>query len=219
MRKFLYWCANIEKIWIIILLFGSIREIAARMSVKIASSISLGRHVGFGGQYKLLDFGHGQRLEQFGKYIVRRPCPVAVNEKPTLSVEQWNLADIYYVGKERNSSWLYKDCVIRENNQVADWKMSSGNNLRFILDTYDSGQIGVFPEQLDIWNWLENYLGDYFVENSSSEENFSVLNGFGYTGGSTMACLVSPLVQVFRFFYLSRNLHLHPIYCFACVLR
>jgi 23S rRNA (cytosine1962-C5)-methyltransferase len=151
-------------------------------------------------QYKLLDFGNGMRLEQFGKYRVCRPCPTAAEEVPSLPRSEWNIADIAFQQSldptKSKHSWRYAAHVQRERNNVKDWSLSSGNRIHFKLNTYDGGQVGIFPEQYQIWQWIEKCVLDY-MENAGDNLNiFRVLNGFAFTGGSTMASIANSKVQV-----------------------
>ena len=51
------------------------------------------------------------------------------------------------------------------------------------LSPLPSGQIGVFPEQWDNWQWIAR-------QTSRTEKPLKVLNLFAYTGGSTLAAAV-----------------------------
>ena len=58
-----------------------------------------------------------------------------------------------------------------------------------------STKITVFPEQESNWNWIENAFSTHRTSTSTStststiDNPIRVLNGFAYTGGSTLACL------------------------------
>jgi 23S rRNA (cytosine1962-C5)-methyltransferase len=56
--------------------------------------------------------------------------------------------------------------------------------LRFNLELLPSGQIGVFPEQHDNWNWISRHATK---AQSKTNRPLRVLNLFAYTGGSTLA--------------------------------
>jgi len=49
----------------------------------------------------------------------------------------------------------------------------------FLLKPTPAGQVGLFPEQVKNWEWIESA--------SSSLEGLKALNLFGYTGGTTLA--------------------------------
>jgi len=118
-------------------------------------------------EYKLIDFGNERKLEQFGSYIIDRPSPSAIIEKS--SPDLWiNKTATFNPDK----GWeihedLFKEWTINVLDAVV--------KLRFSI----SGQIGIFPEQLPNWLFLRN-LSD------SNPNNLNILNGFAYTGISTL---------------------------------
>lgn len=124
--------------------------------------------------YELLDFGEGRKLEQFGPLRLDRPCPNA-EEVRQARPELWATADARFSGTSANAGrWeargeLPERWTIRHGSVVLELKRA------------ESGHVGVFPEQLDNWGWLADCL-------RASEKPVRVLNLFGYTGGSTLAC-------------------------------
>jgi len=66
--------------------------------------------------------------------------------------------------------------------------------LVFTLSCSDQGQVGVFPEQQDNWIWIRNILqqpsDQSKIEGGTSRK---ILNGFAYTGGSSLAALSTDL--------------------------
>ncbi len=56
----------------------------------------------------------------------------------------------------------------------------------FSLSLLETGQVGIFPEQEENWEWLRA------VTNGKS---IKIINGFAYTGGSTLFCS-NPLTHV-----------------------
>eukprot|EP01031_Cornospumella_fuschlensis_P022958 gene22958-27938_t len=73
-----------------------------------------------------------------------------------------------------------------------DWKVQF-DHMVFHLNTSAMGQVGVFPEQQDNWKWMMQISSKYAQDYPGPVK---VLNGFAYTGGSTMACMVHPNIQV-----------------------
>jgi len=53
--------------------------------------------------YRLLDSGDGERLEQFGKYVLCRPDPQIIWKK-SLADEEWEKANAVFDG-----DWKIKD--------------------------------------------------------------------------------------------------------------
>lgn len=150
---------------------------------------------GFSSQYQLIDFGDGKRLERFGPYVVCRPCPVATTRRK-LPARQWDAADISYhaSGQQTRGEWVYRDSVLRNGSSVLDWTMTHPNGATFVLNTYEHGQVGVFPEQEPTWKWIGSKLSKQVA--ATTKPKVKLLNAFAYTGGSTLACLVDPRIQV-----------------------
>lgn len=91
---------------------------------------------------------------------------------------------------------------------IPNWKVRLGS-ATFILAPSEQGQVlsdlnvisglpdncaqlGIFPEQIVNWKWLPITLN----QNKIQGEKLRVLNGFAYTGGSTMAALSVDDVEV-----------------------
>src|SRR5262245_7659550 len=97
--------------------------------------------------YELLDFGNGRKLERFGEYILDRPAPQTqdVPANPSL----WSSAEARFessVAGERGqwSGRLASDIV---------WQLHI-ESLQFHLRLTPFGQVGFFPEQMNIWRWM-----------------------------------------------------------------
>lgn len=119
--------------------------------------------------YTLLDSGKGFKLEQFGPYILSRPCSQAVWQ-PQLPQESWNKAHAFF-SREGQNKWTYAKGSLPEvwTIQVAD--------ITFKISPTDFGHLGIFPEQKEFWNWIQKTV----------TKGKRVLNLFAYSGGSTMA--------------------------------
>ena len=138
--------------------------------------------------YEFIDCGGLERLERFGEVIVRRSCPAASKSKNPSLLERWNLANLRYEGS---------------SGKVGSWSGALGNESRWEVDFNGSGvllqltpspqgQIGVFPEQQSNWEWIRNTLQSHHRALNSKEKEeriIRVLNGFAYTGGSSLAAL------------------------------
>ena len=119
--------------------------------------------------YTLLDSGDGEKLEQFGEIILRRPDPQALWSKG-LSGAVWQEASAYF-----DKQWMGRKKVPETWNIEIDQKV-------FKLKLSAFKHVGLFPEQRENWKWIENTV-------SSAGRPISVLNLFGYTGGATLAVL------------------------------
>jgi 23S rRNA (cytosine1962-C5)-methyltransferase len=137
-------------------------------------------------RYELLDFGQNCRLEQFGDFVVKRYCGASIGEK-SHSEDFWSQAHFSYIRHQesRSNRW---ECKWLPPGDFA-WSVAFAEKLQFQLALHDMGQVGVFPEQLNNWQWLSDLL------NKEQQRSIKVLNCFAYTGGSTMACAQYPWVQ------------------------
>jgi 23S rRNA (cytosine1962-C5)-methyltransferase len=129
-------------------------------------------------EYKLLDSGNMQKLERVGSYRLVRPSPQAI-WNAQLPQSDWEQADAVY---ERDSSgsgkWRWRNKVKREFDLLY-------SSLSFRIKLTNFGHLGLFPEQIDNWNWLRTQIRNR--QQQTGGANLHVLNLFAYTGGSTMA--------------------------------
>lgn len=146
-------------------------------------------------QYQLLDFGDGRRLERFGPVVLDRPCPAVAGfnqANPAL----WQQANARFEGREEErGEWTLR-------SELPDrWQVAFGH-LQFELKRTDFGHVGLFPEQAENWEWLEEQVRCFSTAAEASSESLAtdgtsatgrlrVLNLFAYTGGSTLAAAVA----------------------------
>lgn len=136
-------------------------------------------------EYKLIDSGDFEKLEKYGKYILRRPEPQAIWPK-SLTEKEW---------KERADGWFKRTGKDNsDNNERGTWICSPSlperwrisyrcedASLSFRLAMTSFKHVGLFPEQADNWKFI------YKKVSSLKEKDPSVLNLFAYTGGSSLA--------------------------------
>lgn len=127
--------------------------------------------------YELLDAGGGEKLERWGSHVLRRPDPEAIWTK-TLPESEWTKADATYVRKGTGGGW--------KGDLPEQWEIG-WEDLRFIIKPTGFKHTGLFPEQAVHWAWLRQQL-DTRHSTLDTREHANVLNLFGYTGGSTVAC-------------------------------
>lgn len=118
--------------------------------------------------YQLLDSGNESKLEQFGDYVLARPCSQAV-WKPSLSKKEWQEADALF-SREPSNRWTAHPPL------PMSWNMKF-DEIQFKLIPTEFGHVGVFPEHALLWKWMKQKL----------KKGSSVLNLFAYTGGATLA--------------------------------
>ncbi|PLX68758.1 MAG: hypothetical protein C0603_06300 [Denitrovibrio sp.] len=114
--------------------------------------------------YKLLDTGSGKKLEQFGDVKLVRTAKQAF-WKPSLPANEWGKVKVRY----KDEKWI---------GEIDDFTVTFGD-CTFSLGLLETGQIGIFPEQLENWKWLQEITKD---------KDMKIINGFAYTGGSTLFC-------------------------------
>jgi 23S rRNA (cytosine1962-C5)-methyltransferase len=127
-------------------------------------------------QYELIDFGNARKLERFGPYVVDRPCPTAEGTKPRAAA-RWPAADARFERLDAGRGRWQPAGRLPES-----WVLGQGA-LRFELRAAPSGQVGVFPEQAENWQWI----ADRLAEAAKRVPTIKVLNLFAYTGGATLA--------------------------------
>ena len=127
--------------------------------------------------YELIDSGEGEKLERFGKYILRRPEPQAVWTKH-LSEDLWKRK--VHASFEQTSS--HGGNWIKHRDIPDQWYIQytyKGMKLRFRLGMTAFKHVGIFPEQAVNWEFLFDHL--------SQQKQAKVLNLFAYTGGASLA--------------------------------
>jgi 23S rRNA (cytosine1962-C5)-methyltransferase len=133
--------------------------------------------------YELLDTGNFEKLERFGKYVLRRPEPQAIWNK-SLSNNEWEkLTNANFVIDTKNHNGE-KGRWLKKNNMPEEWFIKYVHNdldISFKLKFNTFKHIGVFPEQADNWDFIFNNIC------SNCEGKYNVLNLFAYTGGATLA--------------------------------
>ncbi len=122
--------------------------------------------------YELLDASDGERLERWGRYILRRPDP-----------------QIIWRGAQKHPAWKNADAVYKRSsqggggwtrNRLPDrWEIDYGK-LRFVLKPMGFKHTGLFPEQAANWDWFSEKI-------AGAGRKIRVLNLFAYTGGATVA--------------------------------
>lgn len=136
--------------------------------------------------YELIDSGQYEKLERFGKYVLRRPEPQAVWKK-SLSEKDWQSRPDAYFKKSSGKSGA-------EGNERGEWILKPGMpqqwfidyrykemNLRFRLGLTAFKHVGLFPEQAENWNYIYDQVREH------SGQPYKVLNLFAYTGGASLA--------------------------------
>lgn len=130
--------------------------------------------------YELLDTGNGLKLERFGAYTFVRPEFQAMWQ-PVLPKSLWERADAKFepAGGETGGRW------ISSGKMPSSWDIGY-KNLRIELRLSASRQLGVFPEQATLWDWIAEQVKQG-QKRGKSKDQVRVLNLFGYTGLASLA--------------------------------
>ncbi|WP_126456942.1 class I SAM-dependent methyltransferase [Sulfuriflexus mobilis] len=129
------------------------------------------------GDYALVDFGAGRKLERFGNYLIDRPAPQATGTK---SLQDWQADWVYSGSRITDGQWQAQ----REGLPMT-WQVEmSGQRMHCRLGK--GGQVGVYPEHAVCWQWVREHLeGCYHID------ELRVLNLFAGTGGATQAAVLA----------------------------
>ncbi len=134
--------------------------------------------------YELLDTGEGEKLERFGRYVVRRPEPQAIWRK-SLSEREWLKADASFLRdqkSEERGEWRLKPEMPSRWMVHIDYK-DMHLAMRLALTSFK--HVGIFPEQAANWEFIYDTITE--LRETCGVERPKVLNLFAYTGGATLA--------------------------------
>lgn len=123
-------------------------------------------------EYELLDSGHRQKLERFGKYVVIRDEPKAW-WTPELPEREWQKAVASHSGNEKIGWKFYTDVPQEWLIQFEPLTLQA----RF---TATSKHLGVFPEKVPHWRWIRDKI------RHSGQQHIRLLNLFAYTGAASL---------------------------------
>lgn len=125
--------------------------------------------------YELIDAGEGRKLERFGKYILDRPEIEAFGAKSQANL--WSKADFYFHEESgKKGSWQKNKPALEEKWNI-DYS-SQESAFKFGLELSNYKHIGIFPEQVANWNYIETKVGEI--------ENCRFLNLFAYTSAASI---------------------------------
>ncbi len=123
--------------------------------------------------YEFLDCGGGRKLERFGEVIIDRPALGAFLQKKH-DPEKWHEKNgIFFKNKDRPNAWFSSDNSLRD-----EWKISI-DDIKVILKPTPTGQVGMFPEQIENWRELKKNI-------KHARCDLKILNVFAYTGIATL---------------------------------
>ncbi len=138
--------------------------------------------------YELIDCGNFEKLERFGAYFLIRPESQAIWKRKLPDQEWKKLAHAVYSREQQKNSYRSGDPGNGRWNMLRKmpetWTITcplpeGSFTLKLALTSF--GHVGVFPEQLDNWQYI------YHAVRSGKQKAPRVLNAFAYTGGATLA--------------------------------
>ena len=122
--------------------------------------------------YECIDAGNGEKIERFGKIILRRPDPQAMWNS---NLDEYKKLDGFYHRSDRGGGyWEYF-------TKFPPYFTINYKDLTFKVGPTNFKHMGIFPEQSVNWDYMMEK-----IENSGRK--IKVLNLFAYTGCATMAC-------------------------------
>jgi 23S rRNA (cytosine1962-C5)-methyltransferase len=131
-------------------------------------------------EYRLLDSGHGRKLERFGKVVIDRPEPQAM-WSPRLTTATWNQADAVFDGDDESGRGRWRF----QSKPPESWPMQIGP-ISILCQFSAFRHVGVFPEQLPLWDWMLSKL----KSREQDGHRPRLLNLFGYTGVASLLAAV-----------------------------
>ena len=152
--------------------------------------------------YELVDSGRGEKLERFGKYVLRRPEPKAL-WAPSLPENEWKrLSHVVFrpgagfgkAGKEDSGTWEKvrkmddQWSIAYNGEQDPETHAASDLHIALRLGLTSFKHVGVFPEQAPNWEFIYREtlrLGRIAKANGLPAPK--VLNLFAYTGAASLA--------------------------------
>jgi 23S rRNA (cytosine1962-C5)-methyltransferase len=132
-------------------------------------------------EYQLIDSGGFEKLEKFGKYILRRPEPQAAWDKSLPDSEWERTANATFKkdkGSQEKGEWILKKGM--EERWFMPYK-TAALDLSFKLALSSFKHVGIFPEQASNWEFIVEKVKKLPLKNPK------VLNLFAYTGGASIA--------------------------------
>jgi 23S rRNA (cytosine1962-C5)-methyltransferase len=127
--------------------------------------------------YLLLDSGNERKLEQVGEYLLDRQCPVAFWSPREDST--WKKAHAVHQRTEQGGGFW------ESRNEIEPFWFTKLGNLVLKTKLTAFGHLGFFVEQAEQWKWFSETISNH------PKKDLKILNLFGYTGGSSIACALA----------------------------
>lgn len=152
-----------------------VRPLMRRTGEKPAERVPVILETAGSDQYRLIDSGAGEKLEQYGSYRIVRPEAQALWQR-SLPAAVWDGADALFTGdtdEDGMGRWKFPKAALGET-----WPMQLlGVDFHGRFTAFR--HVGVFPEQLAHWRWMKEKV-------EAAGRPLKVLNLFGYTGVASL---------------------------------
>jgi len=127
---------------------------------------------GWEGGYRLLDSGHGRKLENFGQYAFIRPEPQAM-WSPRMA--DWQAVGEFIPGSDEDGGGRWQlEQSLPEDGWPVSW-----NEVTFSAQPTPFRHLQFFPDMAPVWDWMREQL--------SGTTEAETMNLFGYTGVGSLA--------------------------------
>lgn len=113
-------------------------------------------------RYAFLDAGDREKIERFGPFVIKRPCPLALWPKGKAIK-----TDAAFTREER---WSFSGSL------PSSWEVEHFG-VRFKIKLTEFGHLGLFPEHGTLWDWARK----------RCKKGVRLLNLFAYSGGFSIA--------------------------------
>ena len=134
-------------------------------------------------EYSVIDTSGGEKLEDFGGYLLIRPDPQVIWDTERRH-KGWKKPNAHYHRSQKGGgSWEFFD--LPKQWQIGyELPEEVGKRIVFNLKPFSFKHTGVFPEQAVNWDRCSRLIRQRIA---SGGEAPKVLNLFAYTGGATLA--------------------------------
>lgn len=132
--------------------------------------------------YECICSGNGEKVDRFGKYILRRPDPQSI--WPMSNNVVWKNNDGFY--HRESTGGGYWDF----HTKLPEYWTINYKDLTFKVSPTNFKHTGIFPEQACNWDFVMDKI------KGSKRNDLKVLNMFAYTGCATMAASLAGASEV-----------------------
>ena len=142
-------------------------------------------------EYQVLDTSLGEKLENWGGYLLIRPDPQVIWESRR-NLRGWSSPNARYHRSSRGGGeWEFIDLpetwdihyTLGQDAEVSS-SDTAARTMTFHLKPFAFKHTGVFPEQAVNWDWSYSLIRERMEHTGKPVR---VLNLFAYTGGATLA--------------------------------